>query len=90
MSTLQEYWDAMPPITRGYLTGALLMTSLSSFGMVNPVRMLFFPAPVIYKFEIWRLLTNFFFFGKFSFAFVMQMLILGRFGAQVEQGGFWA
>ena len=34
--------------------------------------------------EVWRLLTTFVFFGKFSFGWLMSMFILLRFGSQVE------
>ena len=86
MSSFQEYWDAIPSITRGYLAGSTFMTAMITFGMISYDKILYVPYLVLYKFEIWRLFTNFFFFGKFSFPFLMQMMILARFGAQVETG----
>mmetsp|Transcript_22149 Transcript_22149/g.27049 ORF Transcript_22149/g.27049 Transcript_22149/m.27049 type:complete len:185 (-) Transcript_22149:817-1371(-) len=88
MSSFQEYWDAIPPITKVLLIGSMFTTTLTSFSMVNPGKLIFNPYLVWHGFEIWRLFTNFFFFGKFSFAFLMTMMILARFGSALESDPF--
>lgn len=43
---------------------------------------------VFYRFEIWRLITNFFFLGPFSINFGIRLLMIARYGVQLENGPF--
>lgn len=88
MSSIQDYWDAIPPITKGYLSMIMLSTVGFSFGFVNPNKLYFTPETIIKDFELWRLITNFCFFGKFSFMFVMQLMLVSRFGSGYENDPF--
>lgn len=84
MSTPQEMWEAMPPLTKTWLGFSVASTALVAMGTLDPTKMLFYPPLVYQNFEIWRLVSNFLFFGKFSFGFLMQMFILVRFSTSVE------
>jgi len=44
---------------------------------------------IFYKFQVWRLLTNFFFFGaRFSLDFLFHMFFLVRYSRSLEEGSF--
>ncbi|KAK9292884.1 hypothetical protein L1049_020865 [Liquidambar formosana] len=43
---------------------------------------------VFKRFQIWRLITNFFFLGQFSFPFAMNLFIILKYGVSLERGPF--
>eukprot|EP00494_Astrolonche_serrata_P026969 UN27232 len=58
------------------------------FGTISPMLIYLDFNLVFKKFEIWRLVTKLFFFGKFSFKFVFQMYILASYTSMLENGRF--
>mmetsp|Transcript_16889 Transcript_16889/g.23627 ORF Transcript_16889/g.23627 Transcript_16889/m.23627 type:complete len:229 (+) Transcript_16889:56-742(+) len=91
MSVSPEDWfHSLPPVTKVYLVGAVLTTACTTFGIIG-VESLYLDFGLVYKnFQIWRLVTCFFFFGKFSYPFIFQMYILGRYFNLVESEQFKA
>lgn len=88
MSSVQEYWNALPPITKGYLVLILGTTGGFTFGLVNPQRLFFSTELILKDFELWRVFTNFLFFGKFSFGFLFNLMLIARFGSGYENDPF--
>lgn len=88
MSSLQEYWDSLPIITRSYMAAVLGTVGLTQFGFLSPMKIVLFWEPVLKNFELWRILTNFCYFGKPSFMLLMQLMLLGRFGSGYENDPF--
>lgn len=88
MSSIQEYWDSLPKLTRGYMGIILATTGLTSFGMISPYKIVLIWQAVFSKFEIWRIVTNFFYLGKPSFQLLMQLMLIGRFGSSYENDPF--
>ena len=43
---------------------------------------------IVYKFQLWRLFTNFLFFGNLSLDFVFHMFFLSRYCRLLEEGSF--
>jgi len=84
MASPEEWFKNLPPITKTYLTSAVVTTALLMFGSISPQQIYINYELVFKRFEIWRLLTNFLFFGKFSFKFVFQMFILQSYMSMVE------
>lgn len=84
MPTPQEWFQQLPPITRGWFVIAVGTTVLFMLGYVNPMELAWIPEAVIQKFQLWRLLTSFFFFGKFSIGFVFQLYLLQSYSKQLE------
>ena len=68
----------MPPITRTYVTGAALVTGLCSLELVSPFSLYFNLNLVVFKLQVWRLVTNFFFFGALGIDFLFHMFFLAR------------
>ncbi len=76
MSDIETWYKTLPPFTRYYLSAAVLCTALVSFGVLNPA-VLYFEWDFFFRgMQVWRLLTQFLFFGQFSFNFLISMVIL--------------
>ena len=80
----REWLEALPPITRAWLLGSLVSTTLLSFGMLDGARLIWVWPLVAKKFEIWRLVTPFLFWGGFSFPFVINMFVLVQYSRNYE------
>lgn len=76
MSDIETWYKTLPAFTRYYLTAAVLCTALVSFGVLNPGYLYFDWTSFFKGLEVWRIITQFLFFGKFSFNFLISMVIL--------------
>ncbi|KNA05753.1 hypothetical protein SOVF_187530 [Spinacia oleracea] len=88
MSSPAEWYQSLPPISKGYGTLCLLVTTASQLGVLNPYYIALLYGRVFKNFEVWRLFTNFFFLGGFSINFGIRLLMIARYGVQLEQGPF--
>ena len=84
----EEWYRNLPPITRGYLTASFAATLVCQLEFVSPLLLYLDFGLVFGKLELWRLLTNFCFFGKFSMNFVFSMFFLVKYGQEVERKRF--
>lgn len=80
----REWLESLPPITRAWFLASLLTTCLVSFGMLSAFRVVWVWPMVWEKFELWRLVTPFVYFGGFSFAFVINMYLLVQYSRNYE------
>lgn len=88
MSSPGEYYNSLPPISKAFGTLCFFTTVLVQLQILNP-GLLFLSYPYVFKnFEIWRLFTSFFFLGKFSINFGIRLLMIARYGVQLEKGSF--
>jgi Derlin-2/3 len=83
---LAFYWD-LPPVTRAYLTGATALTVACSMDIVSPFQ-LYFNARQVARGELWRLVTNFLFFGPLGVDFLFHMFFVIRYCRSLEEGSF--
>lgn len=88
MSSPAEFYNSLPPVSKTYGTLCLLFTTASQFGLYNPKHIALFYPVVFSRFEVWRLITNFFFLGNFSINFGIRLLMIARYGVQLENGPF--
>jgi Derlin-2/3 len=108
---LQWYYE-IPVVSRVYLTGSLLTTSLVALEVVSPYAFYFNwedimrgevslsgllserlserapPDTLLATTQIWRLVTDFLFFGSFSLDFLFHMYFLVRYCRLLEEGEF--
>lgn len=84
MSTVEAYIKQLPPITRTYLLTTLSITLLCTLNIIDYSYLYLDWSLIRYKFHIWRLITNFLFFGKFSMPFVFTLILLVRYFNQTE------
>ena len=67
----------IPPFTRYYLGAVILTSFLITYPIISIVPyMLLEYYDAFFKFQIWRLVTNFFIVGKFSFGFLFFMMLM--------------
>ena len=73
-----DWFYAVPIVTRTYVTGAILVTASCSLDLVSPFSLYFNLFLVVTKLQVWRLFTNFFFFGALGIDFLFHMFFLAR------------
>ncbi|KAJ9167897.1 hypothetical protein P3X46_019487 [Hevea brasiliensis] len=88
MSSPAEYYQSLPPISKAYGTLCLLFTAAYQLGVFDVVHIALIYKLVFSRFQVWRLITNFFFLGKFSINFGIRLLMIARYGVQLEKGPF--
>ena len=88
MSSPEEWYRSLPKITRGWLTAAFATTALVQLELISPMLLYLDFGALTQKLEVWRLLTNFFFFGKFGMPFVFSLFFLVRYGRELEAKRF--
>ncbi|KAL7096856.1 hypothetical protein ACP275_10G106600 [Erythranthe tilingii] len=88
MSSPAEYYQSLPPITKAYGTACLMVTVACQIGLLHPELIGHAPEVTFWRFQVWRLITNFFFLGKFSINFGIRLLMIARYGVQLENGPF--
>lgn len=86
--TPEEWFNSIPKITRSLMVAVLATTVLASLGFVGLGDLAFSWELVWRKFQLWRLITPFFVFGKFGFRFLMNMMLLYKFGSQLESNPY--
>jgi len=84
----EEWYRSLPPITRGYMTASFAATVLTQMEFISPYLIHLDFDALTGKFELWRLVTNFCFFGKFGLPFVFSMFFLVRYGKELETKRF--
>ncbi|GAU11746.1 hypothetical protein TSUD_74970 [Trifolium subterraneum] len=88
MSSPGEFYRSLPPISKAYGTACFLATAAFHLGLYSPVNIALLYEEVFYRFQVWRLFANFFFLGKFSINFGIRLLMIVRYGVQLEKGAF--
>lgn len=83
----QAWYMEMPVVSRVYLTAAVLTTAGCALDIVSPFH-LYFNLGLIKQGQVWRLATNFVYFGQFSLDFVFHMYFLARYCRLLEEGTF--
>ncbi|XP_054075515.1 derlin-3-like isoform X5 [Rissa tridactyla] len=83
----QEYLG-MPAVTRTYTTACVITTAAVQLEFITPFQLYFNPDLIFRKFQIWRLITNFLFFGPLGFSFFFNMIFLYRYCRMLEEGSF--
>ncbi|XP_042522093.1 derlin-3 isoform X1 [Dipodomys spectabilis] len=77
----------VPAVTRAY-TAACVLTTAAVLEILSPFQLYFNPHLVFQKFQVWRLFTNFLFFGPMGFSFFFNMLFVFRYCRMLEEGSF--
>jgi Derlin-2/3 len=87
MAFQQEYFS-IPPITRAYTTTCLLTTIAVQLEFVTAYQLYFNPELIFKKFQLWRLITCFCFYGGIGFNFFFNLLFTYRYCRHLEEGSF--
>eukprot|EP00775_Hariotina_reticulata_P007038 gene7038-7252_t len=88
MQSPDEWYKSLPIITRYYVTLSFLTTAACALEIITPFNVYFNAQLIFKKGEVWRLLTNFFFFGNLGLDFVFHMFFLVKYCKSLEEGSF--
>lgn len=88
MSTPLEYYHSLPPVSKLYGVSCLMTTAAYYLQLYDYENIALVYSLVIKKFQVWRLITNFFFLGPFSFPFAFRLIIIAKYGVSLERGPF--
>ncbi|MBN3291091.1 DERL2 protein, partial [Polypterus senegalus] len=86
--TLRQEYLQIPIVTRAYTTACVVTTAAVQLEIITPFQLYFNPDLIFSKFQIWRLITNFLFFGPVGFNFLFNMIFLYRYCRMLEEGSF--
>ncbi|KAM4577826.1 derlin-3 [Fundulus diaphanus] len=86
-SLTQEYLQ-IPVVTRTYTTACVLTTVAVQLQVVSPFQLYFNPELIISRYQIWRLITSFLFFGSPGFGFLFNIIFLYRYCRMLEEDSF--
>ncbi|XP_062942955.1 derlin-3 isoform X3 [Cynocephalus volans] len=78
----------VPAVTRIYTAACVLTTAAVQLELLSPFQLYFNPHLVFRKFQVWRLVTSFLFFGPLGFSFFFNMLFVFRYCRMLEEGSF--
>ncbi|KAA8533897.1 hypothetical protein F0562_031414 [Nyssa sinensis] len=88
MSTPLQYYQSLPPVSKTYAVICLMTSGAFHLELYNVWNIALYYEDVLKRFQVWRLITNFFFIGPFSFTFAFRLLIILRYGVSLERGPF--
>lgn len=86
--TFQQEYMQIPPVTRAYTTACVLTTVAVQLELVTPFQLYFNPDLILRSYQVWRLVTNFMFFGTIGFNFLFNMIFTYRYCRMLEEGSF--
>jgi len=86
--TLMQEYMMMPVVTRAYTTACVMTTIAVQLDFVSPFQLYFNPNLILNKYQVWRLITTFLFFGTFGFNFFFNMIFTYRYCRMLEEGSF--
>lgn len=69
MADLQQAFMSLPPITRSLLALTAGVTIPPLLGLVKPYAIVFYWPAIRYKYQLWRLISPFFYAGTYIVSF---------------------
>jgi len=88
MATIEAWFKQIPVVTRVYVSLSVVTTAACALELISPLNLYLNFKLVREKMEVWRLLTNFLFFGNFGLDFLFHMFFLVRYCRYLEEGSF--
>ncbi|XP_039291994.1 derlin-2 [Nilaparvata lugens] len=86
--TLRQEYLQMPVVTRAYTTACVITTLAVQLNLVSPFQLYFNPILILERYQIWRVLTTFLFFGTVGFNFFFNIIFTYRYCRMLEEGSF--
>ncbi|KAL8110440.1 hypothetical protein AgCh_026234 [Apium graveolens] len=88
MSTPQQYYNSLPPVAKMFAVTCVMVSGAQYLGLLSYWTISLSYSDVFLRFQVWRLITNFFFLGPYSLGFAFHLLIILRNGVQLERGPY--
>ena len=76
MATPVEWYRSLPCFTQKYLTAAVLTAGLVSFQLLEPLKIALIWSHTWSRWELWRPVTTFLYFGSFRPDFLLSLAVL--------------
>jgi Derlin-2/3 len=87
--TAQQWWDSMPKVTKYLVVFILLLTVLTQFQVVSPYSLILDFEFIFSRYlQLWRLVTNLFYFGGFSIGLIFNLMFFIQFSSRLEKDYF--
>ncbi|CAI9091991.1 OLC1v1027117C1 [Oldenlandia corymbosa var. corymbosa] len=83
-----RYYQSLPPVAKSYALVCFMTTAAAHVELYNTRTIALYYSDVFRRFQVWRLVTNFFFLGGFSLPFAFRILAILYYGAALEGGPF--
>lgn len=81
-------YKQMPPVTRAYISGCFITTTMVQLHFLSPLQLYFNPLLIWKQLQVWRLLTTFLYFGPFGLQFFFNMIFTYRYSQMLEENSF--
>ncbi|CDP05367.1 unnamed protein product [Coffea canephora] len=82
------YYRSLPPVAKTYTVACLMTTVAFHMELYEVSNIALYYSDVFKRFQVWRLITNFFFLGGFSLPFGFRILTILYYGVSLERGAF--
>ncbi|KAJ1407241.1 Derlin, partial [Ochromonadaceae sp. CCMP2298] len=86
--SIKGWFNDVPIVTKVFLCSTLLSGAVLTLGLFSAFDLVLDWPNIRYKFHFWKLLTNFFFAGKFSFNFAIHTYVLYENCRRYEEAPF--
>ncbi|KAK3033249.1 hypothetical protein RJ639_033129, partial [Escallonia herrerae] len=83
-----RYYQSLPPVAKTYAVICFMTTAGYELQLYRYGSITLRFSDVFKRFQVWRLITNFFFIAPFSLTFAFRFLIILRNGVSLERGPF--
>lgn len=87
-ASFRDEYFLIPFVTRTYTTMCLFTTIAVQLDIITPFQLYFNPNLIFNHYQLWRLVTNFLFFGPIGFNFLFNMIFIYRYCRWLEEGSF--
>jgi derlin-1 len=84
---LGQWYKSIPPITRTWFTGSVIVPVAGRFGLVRPQNLILFVKPIIKNFQIWRLFTCILFYPM-GFNYLINLYFIYQYSSRLETSTF--
>lgn len=81
-------YHELPPITRFYASACVLTTAACMLDVISPYQLYYHPEAIYKHYEVWRIFTNFVFFGTLNINWIFHMFFLVNYSRMLEKGLF--
>eukprot|EP01137_Pigoraptor_chileana_P001223 Opistho-2@38554 len=85
---VENWYMEVPVITRFYVTACVLTSLACQLHFVTFLQLYFNWHLIVHKFQVYRLVTNFLYFGTLGLDLLFHMFFLYRYSRYLEEGSF--
>lgn len=86
-----DWYRGIPQISKYWFTGSVIVPIAARFGLLNPMYLILLFEAVVYKFQIWRLVTSVLYYpiaGPKGFHYLINLYFLYSYSTRLETGIF--